>query len=114
MDKENVNIHYICEYVYIHAYICIHAHKYTKEYYSAIKEGNLSICNNMMNFEVIMCQVRKGRERQIRYDFTSMWNQKNPELHHGNGKGRWLPEAMGWCMGEIGEGGQRYKLPVIR
>ena len=109
-----MNIHYICGYVYIHAYMCIHAHKYIKEYYSAIEEGNLSICNNMMNFEVIMCQVRKVRERQIWYDFTYMWNQKNPELHHGNNKDRWLPEAMGWCMGEIGEGGQRYKLPVIR
>lgn len=43
-----------------------------------------------------------------------MWNQKGPELHHGNSKDKWLPEAMGWRMGEIGGGGPRYKRPVIR
>ena len=60
MDRENVVYIYICE------------------YYSAIKK------NDMMPFavtwvdpEIIILSEVSDRERQILYDITYMWNQKN-------------------------------------
>ena len=56
-----------------------HTHTHTEEYYSVTKkEWNLAICNNMDETRGYYAKWNiSGRERQIPYDFTYMWNLIN-------------------------------------
>ena len=64
------------------------------EYYSAIKRMNNAICSNMDETRQSHAKSSKSKkERQIPYDFTSMWNLiygTNEPFHrkenHGHGK----------------------------
>ena len=48
------------------------------EYYSAIKKNEiLPFATTWMDLEGIMLSDMSHRERQILYNFTSMWNLKN-------------------------------------
>ena len=55
------------------------------EYYSAIKNGNLAISNNVDGARGYYAEQNKSiRERQLSYDFTYMWNLRNKmEAHRG-------------------------------
>ena len=62
------------------------------------------------DLEGIMLSKNKSRERQISYNFTSMWNLKihHPQAHRE--KTDWqLPEVWDWGLrvGEMSEGGQK-------
>ena len=49
-------------------------HRYTMEYYSAIKKERNAICSNMDATRDY--HTKSERERQIPYDITYMWNLK--------------------------------------
>ena len=71
MDKDVVCI-YVC--------VCAraHTHTHTMEYYSAIKRNEIMpFASTWMELEIIiLSEVKSGRERQIPYDITYVWNLK--------------------------------------
>ena len=91
-------------YIYIYIYIHTHTHTHTEEYYSATKiKEILPFSKTGTDTEYNAKWNKSDRERQILYDFISIWNLKNKlktELivHRTDG---WLPEV--WEMGESGQ-----------
>ena len=87
------------------------------EYYSAIKkEGNPAICDNMDGPWGHYAKWNKSdKERQILYELTYIWNlkKKNHQTHRYREQTDGCQRWGGGRGGEMGEGGQRYKLPVI-
>ena len=74
------------------------------DYYSAIKEGNPDICNNIHERGGHYAKWNKpDRERQMLYGITCMWNQKKIQISlftkqiqtHRHGKQTWLPKGKG-------------------
>ena len=81
------------------------------EYYSAIKEWNLAICDNM---DGPWGQYAKwnnlNRERQTPYDLTYMWNLKQKQKLSSNVQRTdwWLPEVQGGLNGWRGSKGTNF------
>ena len=51
---------------------------YMMEYYSTIKKKEtVPLAATWMDLEIIILSEVSGRERQISYDMTYMWNLKN-------------------------------------
>ena len=91
------------------------------EYYSAIKQNETAICKNMGGLGGYYAKWSKSdRERQIPYNFTSMWNVKTKINGQSKQKQthRYREQTDGWQMGrefrELGGKGEdiMYKLAV--
>ena len=68
MDKENLALTHAHE----------HTHKHMHEYYSAIKERNPAICDNIMDLDsTLLSEIIQDGERQIRYGLSYTWNIKS-------------------------------------
>ena len=68
MDKEGI--------MYTHTHT--HTHTYTGILSSHKKEWNLAMCGNMDGFRGHYTKWNKSDiEKQLPFDFTSMWNLKN-------------------------------------
>ena len=71
---------YIYIHTYIYTYICVYIYinKYNGILLSHKKEWNLAICDNMDGPRWHYAKLNKsGRERQMLYDLTYMWNLRN-------------------------------------
>ena len=84
-------------------------HKYTMEYYSAIKkEWNNAFCSNMDGPRDDHTKWSKSdREKQIPYDITYMWNLKkdtNEFITKHKQTHRLQKQAYGYQKGNMGEG----------
>ena len=68
-------------YILFYKYIFINIYYIYYIYYSAIKKGNLAICDNMDRLGGYYAKWNKpDRKRQIPYDFIYMWNLKNKTI----------------------------------
>ena len=68
----------------IHTHTHTHTHSHTHDgiLLSHIKEGNFAICNNMDGLAEYYAKWNKsGRERQIQYAITYMWDPKNKPVN---------------------------------
>ena len=60
--------------------VCVHTHTYTHtlEYYSAMKNENLSFATTWMYLDVRLSEISQI-DKNKKYNITSVWNLKNSE-----------------------------------
>ena len=90
---------------------------YTMEYYSAIKRLEiLPFATTWMDFEGIMLseisQTEKGKYLMISL-ICGITHTHTHTQNWAHGYKEQIGGCLVWRMGEMGEGGQRYKFPVI-
>ena len=74
------------------------------EYYSAMRKNEiLPFMTTWVELKDIVLSEMSGRERQILYDLTHMWNLKKKTKPQISNYQRW----KGREVGKIGEGGQK-------
>lgn len=91
--------------IHLHIYICTYVHSYTHthilEYYSAIKQWNVAVCNNMGGAEEYKPK-QNVRERQIWCDFTNMWTLRNKTKEQRGTKRETLQETHSYLFKKPG------------